>query len=135
MKKAGKILLCIVIVVVVLGCGIGVFMRSWISQTYKRLDEVATVDLADVADGIYEGVEETELVKVTVKVEVKDHAIQDIQLIRHVNGKGEPAEAMIPEMIGQNTSEVDAVSGATLSSKTIRAAVRNALAQGTAQTE
>lgn len=135
MKKAGKILLCIVIVVVVLGCGIGVFMRSWISQTYKRLDEVATVDLTDVADGIYEGVEETELVKVTVKVEVKDHMIQDIQLIRHVNGKGESAEAMIPEMISQNTSEVDAVSGATLSSKTIRAAVRNALAQGTTQTE
>lgn len=135
MKKAGKMFLCIVLAVVVLVCGIGVFMRSWISQTYKRLDEVATVDLADVADGIYEGVEETELVKVTVKVEVKDHAIQDIQLIRHVNGKGEPAEAMIPEMIGQNTSEVDAVSGATLSSKTIRAAVRNALAQGTAQTE
>ncbi len=135
MKKAGKIFLCIVLAVVVLVCGIGVFMRSWISQTYKRLDEVATVDLADVADGIYEGVEETELVKVTVKVEVKDHMIQDIQLIRHVNGKGEPAEAMIPEMIGQNTSEVDAVSGATLSSKTIRAAVRNALAQGTAQTE
>lgn len=135
MKKAGKILLCIVIVVVVLVCGIGVFMRSWISQTYKRLDEVATVDLTDVADGIYEGVEETELVKVAVKVEVKDHMIQDIQLIRHVNGKGESAEAMIPEMISQNTSEVDAVSGATLSSKTIRAAVRNALAQGTTQTE
>ena len=130
MKKAGKILLCIVIVVVVLVCGMGVFMRSWVSQTYKRLDEVATVNLADVVDGIYEGIEETELVKVTVKVEVKDHTIQDIQLIRHINGKGEPAEAMIPEMIGQNTSEVDAVSGATLSSKTIRAAVRKALAQG-----
>lgn len=135
MKKAGKILLCIVIVVVVLGCGIGVFMRSWISQTYKRLDEVATVDLTDVADGIYEGVEETELVKVTVKVEVKDHMIRDIQLIRHRNGKGESAEAMIPEMIGRNTSEVDAVSGATLSSKTIRAAVRNTLAQGVKETE
>lgn len=135
MKKAGKILLCIVIVVVVLFCGIGVFMRPWISQTYKRLDEVATVDLTDVADGIYEGVEETELVKVTVKVEVKDHMIQDIQLIRYVNGKGETAEAMIPEMIGQNTSEVDAVSGATLSSKTIRAAVRKALAQGVKETE
>lgn len=130
MKKAGKILLCIVIVIIVLFCGIGVFMRSWVSQTYKRLDEVATVNLADVADGIYVGIEETELVKVTVKVEVKDHTIQDIQLIRHINGKGEPAEAMILEMIGENTSEVDAVSGATLSSKTIRAAVRKALAQG-----
>lgn len=30
----------------------------------------------------------------------------------------------------QNTSEVDGISGATMSSKTIKAAVRNALAQG-----
>ena len=37
---------------------------------------------------------------------------------------------MIPEMIKNNTSEVDIVSGATLSSKVIRAAVRNALSQG-----
>ena len=33
-------------------------------------------------------------------------------------------------MIRQDTSEVDEVSGATLSSKVIRAAVRNALAPG-----
>lgn len=51
MKRAGKILLCIVILIVILFCGMGVFMRSWISQTYKRLDEVATVNLEDVADG------------------------------------------------------------------------------------
>lgn len=91
---------------------------------------MATVNLSKVADGTYEGIEETSLVKVTVKVEVKDHKIQDIQLIRHENGKGKPAEAMIPEMVAQNTSEVDTISGATMSSKTIRAAVREALAIG-----
>ena len=30
------------------------------------------------------------------------HQITDIQLLRHENGKGTPAEAMIPEMIRQN---------------------------------
>ena len=39
---------------------------------------------------------------------------------------------MLPEMLRQNTSEVDTVSGATLSSKVIRAAVRDALAKGIA---
>lgn len=33
-------------------------------------------------------------------------------------------------MLKQNTSEVDGVSGATFSSKTIKAAVRNALSKG-----
>ena len=130
MKKVGKILLSIVLFLGIIVGGISLFMRHQIKQTYKRLDEVAIVDLAAVEDGIYEGTEETDLVKVSVVVTVKDHQITDIQLTRHENGKGTPAEAMIPEMIRQNTSEVDAVTGATMSSKTIKASVRNALAQG-----
>lgn len=130
MKKVGKILLGIVLFIGILAGGISLFMRHQINQAYERLDEVAIVDLSEVEDGIYEGIEETDLVKVTVVVTVKDHQITDIQLARHENGKGTPAEAMIPEMIRHNTSEVDAISGATMSSKTIKAAVRNALAQG-----
>ena len=78
------------------------FMRHQINQTYNRLDEVEIVDLSEVEDGTYEGIEETDLVKVTVVVTVQDHQITDIQLLRHENGKGTPAEAMIPEMIRQN---------------------------------
>lgn len=85
-----------------------------------------------MADGTYEGTEETPLVKVTVEVTVQDHTLREIRLLRHENGKGAPAEAMLPDMLNRNTSEVDSVSGATLSSKAIRAAVRDALAKGTA---
>ena len=130
MKKGSKILLGIVLFIVIMIGGISLFMRYQINQTYKRLDKVAIVDLSAVEDGTYEGLEETDLVKVTVGVTVKDHQITDIQLIRHENGKGTLAEAMIPEMIHQNISEVDGISGATMSSKTMKAAVRNALAQG-----
>ncbi len=76
------------------------------------------------------GEEETFLVKVSVEVTVKNHRITDICLLRHENGKGYIAESMIPEMLEKNTSEVDTVSGATMSSKTIKAALRNALAKG-----
>ena len=130
MKTGSKILLSIVFFIGIMIGGISLFMRYQINQTYRRLDEVEIVDLSKVEDGIYEGIEETDLVKVTVVVTVKDHQITDIQLVRHENGRGTPAEAMIPEMIRQNTSEVDGISGATMSSKTIKAAVRNALAQG-----
>ena len=130
MKKISKIMLGIALFIGIIICGISLFMRHRISQTYKRLDKVAIVDLSEVEDGTYEGIEETDLVKATVVVTVKDHQITGIQLTRHENGKGTPAESMIPEMIRQNTSEVDGITGATMSSKTIKAAVRNALAQG-----
>ena len=130
MKKVSKILLGIILFIGIMVGGIRLFMNHQINQTYRRLDEVAVTDVSEVEDGTYEGIEETDLVKVAVVVTVKDHQITDIQLVRHENGKGTQAEAMIPEMIRQNTSEVDAVTGATMSSKTIKAAVRNALIQG-----
>ena len=37
---------------------------------------------------------------------------------------------MLPDMLSRNTSEVDTISGATLSGKAIRAAMRDALAKG-----
>ena len=122
-----KIIVCIGLVV----CAIALFMKVQIYKTYKRLDEVQIVDVSQVKDGTYQGgEEETSLVKVSVEVTVKNHRITDICLLRHENGKGYIAESMIPEMIEKNTSEVDTVSGATMSSKTIKAALRNALAKG-----
>ena len=100
------------------------------NNAVKSIDSRPIVDINDVKDGVYFGKEETPLVSVEVNVTVKDKRIVDIALLRHENGKGEKAEEMIPEMIKNNTSEVDIVSGATLSSKVIRAAVRNALSQG-----
>ncbi|MDO4467464.1 MAG: FMN-binding protein [Bacillota bacterium] len=95
-------------------------MNQQLVKTYQRLDAVNIADVSNVEDGTYEGIQETPLVKVTVEVSVKDHQITDIRLLRHENGNGAPAEAMIPVMIQKNTSEVDEVSGATMSSKTIK---------------
>lgn len=100
------------------------------NNAVKSIDSRPIVDINDVKDGVYFGKEVAPLVSVEVNVTVKDKRIVDIALLKHENGMGEKAEAMIPEMIKYNTSEVDIVSGATLSSKVIRAAVRNALFQG-----
>ena len=132
MKKAGKILLVIACVIGVAVGGICLMMDKQVRKMYESLDAVAAVAPEQVADGTYEGTAETPLVKVTVEVTVQKHALREIRLLRHENGQGAPAEAMLPEMLSRNTSEVDSVSGATLSSKAIRAAVRNALAKGAA---
>ena len=122
-----KLLAGIVAALALLVGGLGAVLSR---QAEQRLDAVPVTRISAVEDGIYEGEVETALVKVTVLVTVADHQIRDIQLTRHENGRGAPAEAMLAEMVRQNTSEVDTVSGATMSSKTIRAAVRNVLAKG-----
>ena len=130
MRKAAKILLGCILALGLLAAGSGLTLSRPIRQTYQRLDEVPVTELSQVRGGVWEGEEETPLVRATVRVTVKDHQIQEIQLMRHENGKGAPAETMLPEMVRRNTSEVDTVSGATMSGKVIRAAVRNALAKG-----
>lgn len=84
-------------------------------------------DLSQIADGTYIGSCDNGMVKVQVAVDVKGNAITDVRITEHDNGLGVPAEAITDTIIRQQSVEVDAVSGATLSSKTILKAVENAL--------
>jgi uncharacterized protein with FMN-binding domain len=96
------------------------------SGQIKALDRSA-LELSRVADGVYNGRCETDLVKAEVRVTVSDGTIQDVEIVRHECGKGHPAEEIVKDMIKKNDVEVDAVTGATLSSEVIKAAVRTAL--------
>ena len=88
------------------------------------------IDLTKVDDGVYEGQCDTGVVRARVQVTVRDHQMESIALLEHENGKGTPAEAILDQMVQNQTTAVDAVSGATCSSKVIRKAVENALAAG-----
>lgn len=85
------------------------------------------IDMARAADGTYGGAVDAGVISVRVAVSVKDHAISRIDIIKHNNGKGAPAEAITQNMTAANTWDVDAVSGATLSSEAIKSAVSQAL--------
>ena len=87
-------------------------------------------DLNKVADGTYRGQSKVGPVRVTLDVTVQDRAIKDIDLIRHFNGLGKKAEAIIPRVIEAQSLEVDTVSGATGSSKAILQALERALEPG-----
>ena len=100
------------------------------SGQVKAFDRSA-IDVSQVADGVYNGISETDLVKVEVGVTVSDGVLQDIEILKHECGKGWPANAIVNDMIKKNDVEVDAVSGATMSSEVIKDAVRNALREGT----
>ena len=88
------------------------------------------VNISEVEDGVYEGYSETTLVKVRVRVTVTDGKIENIEILEHQCGKGKSANAIAEEIARRNDIEVDAVSGATVSSEVIKDAVRNALRDG-----
>lgn len=85
---------------------------------------------AALADGVYTGAAETLLVKAGVEVTVQGGALCQIRITRHDNGLGGAAEKTVQTMVAENTLAVDAVSGATVSSKVLQSAVYDALTRG-----
>lgn len=91
---------------------------------------ITEVDMETVEDGTYYGEFDAGYIYAKVKVTVKGHKIADLELLKHVHERGEKAEAILSDMLSQNTIEVDAVSSATNSSRVIMKACENALTGG-----
>jgi len=89
--------------------------------------KVSGVELAGTKNGTFEGSHETPLVKASVLVTISGEKMTDIQIIRHENGKGQKAEEIVSVVLEKQTTKVDAVSGATLSSKVILKSIENAV--------
>lgn len=51
----------------------------------------------------------------------------DIEILKHRNGKGKKAEVIIDDVIKEQSLLVDAVTGATISSRAIFKAIEDAL--------
>lgn len=85
------------------------------------------VDLSSIEDGTYTGSCDIDFVAATVEVTVSNHMITNINLVNHYTDKGKPAKAIVPKIVDAQSLEVDAVAGATNSSKVIKKAIENAL--------
>lgn len=121
-----KKIFCVILGIVLLGTS---GCLSLTASMKKRLAKIENedIDMETVEDGIFEGHSELDLVKVDVKVLVKNHKIKKVELLRHECGLGHPADVIVDKMVEQNTWDVDAVSGATVSSGVIKNAVNKAL--------
>lgn len=86
---------------------------------------------AEYNDGVYEAVVDGQEGPMTVQVEVKDGAIDKVEILSHSETESIAGEALtkIPETISANKSlrEFEVVSGATYSSNRIMEAVLKAL--------
>ena len=81
-----------------------------------------------LVDGVYEA-SYAQLPNIAkVKVTIKDGRISDIQILSHITWHGKKAEGPIPQrIIEKQSTDVDAVTGATNSSQTIAKAVQKAI--------
>jgi uncharacterized protein with FMN-binding domain len=84
-----------------------------------------------VTDGVYEGSATIWPVKAVVKVAVENRRIARIDILEHRTMLGGPAEEVIPaKIIEKQSTNVDVVSGATMSSTAIMDAVQLAIEGG-----
>ena len=130
-NRAVKIAMIVLLVIVVSTAFIGGRYMKSVSQNKKEISAISftEIDLADVPDGVYQGEYDAGQVSAKVQVMVKEHAIEEIDHLKHRNGKGQSAEKILDKMVEKQSVDVDAVSGATCSSKVLRKAVENALAR------
>lgn len=92
--------------------------------------EDSASESVEYKDGTYEGTAEGHNDPISVEVTIKDGEIDNIVITDHAETEGlsDPAFEEVPaEIMETNSTDVDTVSGATVTSKAIISAVENAL--------
>ena len=120
MKKSKKVLLIIFFVVAFL------LIAGNMVRNVQNIS-VSMPDLSNVQDGNYIGEYSITPVHVKVEVSVSNHRITNITILQHDNGLGSTAESIVNDVVQEQSLDIDAVSGATVSSKCILKAVENAI--------
>jgi len=120
----------VVVAVLIFGTWLVISMGN-----YRRIVseiELVTPNLTLVQDGTYNGFFDAIRVSADVSVTVKNHRITEVVINKHNYGydRATAAEVVIIDVVDSQSLEVDAVSGATNSSKVILKAVQNALESG-----
>ncbi len=133
-KKTRFILFAIIIVIVVASFAIvGVFKSIEANMQQLTVLHIPEIDLSAIPDGTYIGAHKAIPVIVEVSVTVQSHVITEIQLLKHQNGQGGTADILPSKIIEAQSLQVDMISGATYSSKTILKAVYEALSNASSQ--
>lgn len=132
MKNIKKTLIGGVTIMVLIGGFFGVKYLISVQkyQTATKELKITNVDLTKINDGKYTGSCDTGFVGATVSVTVKNHKISDITLLKHKTEKGKPAEVIPSKVLEAQSLQVDAITGATNSSRVILKSIETALESG-----
>jgi uncharacterized protein with FMN-binding domain len=100
-----------------------------LSQSCAHMPKaLGPVDHDGLIDGVYSGYYAWFPVKASVEVTIEDSKIADIKIVKHRAHRGRKAESPVPNrIISRQSTQVDAVTGATRSSLVIMGAVQDAI--------
>ncbi len=120
------IYIAVALVIVIAGC---VVAYNVIGNNLKVFAQakIQNVELSKISDGEYIGQFSILPIKVITKTTILDHKIIDIEIIEHRTGQGQPAEAIIKNILSEQRINVDVIAGATYSSKAIEKSIENGL--------
>lgn len=127
MKKNKRILIGVLAVVIVIF--IVMFLKVTDGLTEGKKVTLNGIDLSVVSDGSYTGTYDFKRWSNTVTVHVEDHRIVDIEIIEDVMAEGATncSDDIIMHVIEAQNTNIDTVSGATVTSKAYLKAIENAL--------
>ena len=128
MNRKKKIGLIVFVLIVLISAVLAYFIIQ-IQDNLNYLVDIPLedIDLSTVENGTYTGEYEVTPISVILEVDIVDHEIVNIVILKHVNGKGEAAEVILTDVITNQSIEVDAIASATYSSKVILLAIKDAL--------
>jgi len=124
MKRGIKIFLSIVVIIIIIASIFIVYIYYGKSETLNLT--INTVDLSKIPDGSYEGSYNKGRFSYKVEVTVKDNRIESVKILSEPSVQ-ELDNTIISRVLQQQSLKVDAVTGATATSKALLKAIENAL--------
>jgi len=104
------------------------FIMGWVNLNRLRTMPIKSPDLSTIGDGIYKGAFSDGGGIYTVEVEIYDHNISKLDLETNRNSRYvDYAKPVLDRIMAEQTLAVDAITGATTTSKCIVKAVEEAL--------
>ena len=123
-----KVLIVLGAVAVVCAAGVFIFsMKLHAMMKFFTEYSIKNVEFAAVPDGVYRGQCGVFLVAAELEAKVRDHRVSDIRILKQRCGKVYDGRLVVDRVLKEQTLNVDAVAGATASSRCILIALERAL--------
>ena len=122
-RQIWKIGIVVILTLLIAAIAVALLLRP-------RTSDITDLDLNTVQDGTYTGIYQNKILLAVVQVEVSNHEIISIEVLEHKDAYMEQARMIANDVLDGQSLEVDAISGAALTSDTVLKAIEGALRQG-----
>lgn len=131
LKRKRILILAVILLLLTGGIALGIYLKR-VGDYQQKVQNLSVTDfdLSALKDGTYIGEYNADFIYAKVQVTISKGVITEISILEHRNERGKAAEKIVDQVLKQQTLKVDAVAGATNSSKVLLAAMGDALNKG-----